>query len=110
MAAFCFHCGLPVLGPRRYRAELLGAERELCCAGCEAVARTIAAGGLDAYYRTRTAPSAPADERLPSKPPIDEGNTGEASLVLDRVTCSACLWLIEQVLRKSDGMRRAEIN
>src|SRR4051812_48407657 len=106
----CFHCGLPVPAPGRHRAPILGAERELCCAGCEAVARTIAAGGLDSYYRTRTAPSVPADERLPESPVIQERNTGEASLVLDRVTCSACLWLIEQVLRKRDGMRRAEIN
>ena len=37
----CYHCGLPVLAPGRHRLFLLGAERELCCAGCEAVAATI---------------------------------------------------------------------
>jgi Cu2+-exporting ATPase len=36
---------------------LLGAEREFCCAGCEAVTRTIVDGGLAAYYETRTQPA-----------------------------------------------------
>ena len=75
---------------------LLGAEREFCCAGCEAVARTIVDGGLEGYYRTRTAsasrPSDPSQHDLP--------NEGHASLVLEGVRCSACLWLIDQVLRR----------
>jgi Cu2+-exporting ATPase len=49
----CFHCGLPVADPGRYRARVLGGEREMCCAGCEAVARTIVAAGFERYYETR---------------------------------------------------------
>ena len=51
----CFHCGLPVPADGRWRAQLLGAEREFCCAGCEAVAGTIAGAGLESYYATRAA-------------------------------------------------------
>jgi Cu2+-exporting ATPase len=104
----CFHCGLPVLEPGRYRAFLLGAQRELCCAGCEAVASTIAAGGFERYYEARTAqgargvPTVRADLAEPGKP--------EASLILERVTCGACLWLIEQVLRRVDGVRSIHVN
>ena len=114
IARACFHCGLPVLDPGRYRARLLGAERELCCAGCEAVARTIAAAGLEGYYETRTAPAAvpaelPALERYEV---LDrEGKAGhEATLILGRVRCAACLWLVEQTLRRLPGVARADVN
>ncbi|MFL6565776.1 MAG: heavy metal translocating P-type ATPase, partial [Burkholderiales bacterium] len=110
MAALCFHCGLPVLGPGRYRAELLGAERELCCAGCEAVARTIAAAGLDGYYETRSSAAAPPA----ALPPIEDldptAASTEAALIVDRVRCAACLWLVEQTLRRTTGVTRAHVD
>ena len=103
----CFHCSLPVLEPGRHRAFLLGAERELCCAGCEAVAATIAAGGFERYYETRTSrPERPRDSDLP----VAEPASPEASLILERVTCGACLWLIEQVLRRLPGVGGAHVN
>ena len=94
--AACFHCGLAFAGAGRF-----------CCAGCEAVSRAIAEAGLGAYYETRTAPAEPPaplpERRLP------EGR-GEAALILERVRCAACLWLIEQVLRRHPGVKRAEVN
>jgi len=106
----CFHCGLPVLEPGRYRAELLGAARELCCAGCEAVARTIAAAGLDAYYRTRSSAAAPPAE-LPPVEEVDAAAAGtEAALIVDRVRCTACLWLVEQTLQRAVGVTHAHVN
>jgi Cu2+-exporting ATPase len=106
----CFHCGLPVLERGRYRAELLGASRELCCAGCEAVARTIAAAGLESYYETRSAAAAPPAALQPM-PEIDEAAAGsEAALIIDRVRCGACLWLVEQTLRAVPGVKRADVN
>ena len=107
MALSCFHCGLPVLEPGRHRARLGGEERELCCAGCEAVARTILEAGLEAYYGTRTAPAAPVE---PFGREIAGGESGEAALILDRVRCAACLWLIEQRLAGAPGVTRAEVN
>ena len=92
----CFHCGEPVRGPGRF-----------CCAGCEAVARTIAEAGLDAYYETRTAP-APRAEPLPEM--RAPAGRSEAALILERVRCAACLWLIEQILRRHPGVKRAEVN
>jgi Cu2+-exporting ATPase len=102
----CFHCGAPVLDPGAHRATVVGAEREFCCAGCEAVARTIAAGGLERYYETRTALAAPP--RSEARPVAADGN--EASLILEHVRCAACLWLIEQVLRRHPGVTRAAVN
>ena len=107
MALSCFHCGQPVLEPGRYRAALGGELRELCCAGCEAVARTIVASGLGAYYETRTAPAAPSEAFARE---IYGDDSGEAALVLDRVRCAACLWLIERRLAEVPGVTRAEVN
>jgi Cu2+-exporting ATPase len=92
----CYHCGLPAPGGARF-----------CCAGCEAVATTIAAAGLAAYYETRTAPAA-RPEPLPM--PALPAGVSETALVLERVRCAACLWLIEQVLRRQPGVTRCEVN
>jgi Cu2+-exporting ATPase len=60
------------------------------------VARTIVDGGFEAYYRTRTASaSRPQDPSHPDLP-----NEGRACLVLEGARCAACLWLIEQLLRR----------
>ena len=123
----CFHCGLPVAVPGGYGAHVLGASREFCCAGCEAVARTIVAAGFERYYETR-APSedgaarAPLARDLPPAEIYDDPaaqrefvaargeHEREASLILDRIRCAACLWLNEQVLRRLPGVTRADIN
>lgn len=121
----CFHCGLPVIEPGRHRAVILGEARELCCAGCEAVAATIVAAGLDRYYATREAPSAvvpPRRELLPPPAAYDDpsvqaqfvaeipGGAREAILILDRIRCAACLWLNERYLRSLPGILRVDIN
>jgi Cu2+-exporting ATPase len=63
----CYHCGEPVpaAGSDRsataFGAQVLGQWRPMCCAGCAAVAEAIVAGGLEDYYRRRTAlPGVPA--------------------------------------------------
>jgi Cu2+-exporting ATPase len=107
MAPACYHCGLPVLEPGRYRARICGELRDLCCPGCEAVAGTIAAAGLESYYETRTAPAAPLE---PFGREVGDDGAAEAALILDRVRCAACLWLIECRLARVHGVTRAEVN
>ena len=71
-----------------------------------ALGRTIAGAGLEHYYETRTEPGV-RPSRAPSSVPAFSGN-GEASLVLEGVRCAACLWLIEQVLRRHAGVHHVE--
>ncbi len=119
-AADCYHCGLPVPERALWRAVVLGAPRDFCCAGCRAIAETIATEGLDDYYRLRTDPAPPpvvgdddtegdalADEALA---PAWHGALREASLYLDGARCPACLWLNESRLRALDGVASAEAN
>ena len=121
--AGCFQCGLPVAEPGRWRVLVLGAEREFCCAGCEAVARAITGAGLERYYETRTQVSerAAAQEEARALALLDdpvaarqfvaaEGERRSATLLLERVRCAACLWLVEQWLRRQPGVLRAHVN
>ena len=102
----------------------------MCCGGCQAVAQAIVDNGLVDYYRTRDAlPDAPRE----AMPAIVEGlqlydhadfqksfvrvlsddagqSEREASLILEGITCSACIWLNEQHLSRLAGVTAVEIN
>jgi Cu2+-exporting ATPase len=100
---------------------VLGAERAFCCAGCEAVARTIVAAGFEKYYAARSAAGV-RPEVLPPPEIYDDPaaqrefvavageHEREATLILERIRCAACLWLNEQALRRQPGVLRADVN
>lgn len=119
--ARCFHCALPVAEPGRWRSPVLGAARDFCCAGCEAVASTIVAGGFEGYYAARSGPAATPgdlatvsvydDPQAQKQFTFSNGpNERTATLILDRIRCAACLWLNEQTLHRVPGVLRADLN
>ena len=75
------------------------------------MASTIVAGGFEKYYETRTACASPFVSAVDAEiKELFENTRGEASLILEKVRCSACLWLIEQVLRRLPGVSSAHVN
>ncbi|MDR1661744.1 MAG: heavy metal translocating P-type ATPase metal-binding domain-containing protein, partial [Azoarcus sp.] len=125
-ALVCYHCGLPVPPETRYRVLVDGAERCMCCAGCEAVAQAIVGNGLSEYYRHRDAMPEKRAEAMPDElrelglfdhpefqqsfvRPVDE-HEREASLILEGITCAACVWLNEQRLARQPGVSAVQIN
>ena len=122
----CYHCGLPVPQGASFTVLIGGAPREMCCAGCQAVAQAIADNGLDDYYRHRDALPERPREALPAvlggltlfdHPDVQKsfvrplsGHEREASLILDGITCAACVWLNEQHLTRQAGVTVVEIN
>ncbi|GIK84750.1 MAG: copper-translocating P-type ATPase [Betaproteobacteria bacterium] len=121
--AACFHCGLPNPPGRRHEASVGGAMRAFCCAGCLAVAQTIHAAGLEGFYAARTAALAPPaegaddewtrhDEAARAAGLVREGPEGrcEAALLLEGLTCGACVWLIESWLARQPGVESARVN
>ncbi len=119
----CFHCGLPVPSPVRHQAVAGGVRRQWCCAGCMAVTQTIETGGLDGFYRARTARPAPAaareeaELRVYDDPAVQApfvtvhpDGTREATLLLEGITCAACVWLNERHLAAQPGVRSVWIN
>ena len=120
----CFHCGAPVDQPGRWSARIEGVERPMCCAGCQAVAGAIVSAGLDDYYRTRSAPAAGAavvppalralevydDADLQARFVRARGTDREATLMIDGLRCGACVWLLEQGLRRRPGVVGVSVN
>ena len=126
-APSCFHCGLPVPVGSDYRVEIEGQERRMCCPGCEAVARAIVDGGLESYYRHRTATAPTARELVPEalqnldlydQPQVqrsfvrdaDAAHVKLASLILEGIVCAACVWLNERHVGSLPGVIEFRIN
>lgn len=97
----------------------------MCCRGCQAVAQTIVASGLADYYRHRTAlpqsgqmllPPELAALRLYDRDEVQKSfvtfdhDQREASLILENISCPACLWLNERHLQQLPGVISAQVN
>lgn len=122
----CYHCGLPVPAGTRFSVTIGGAPRAMCCAGCQAVAQAIVDHGLDDYYRHRDALPESPREALPAvlgeltlfdHPEVQKsfvrplsGDEREASLILEGITCAACVWLNERHLTRQAGVVAVDIN
>ncbi len=122
-AATCYHCGTANPPGSRWTATIAGAPRAFCCAGCVAVAETLHAAGLDALYAGRTevalrADPAAADEWTRWGDAAEAGGLvrdagngrREASLLLEGLTCGACVPLVESWLARQPGIESAQVN
>jgi len=125
-SAHCFHCGLPVPANFDYRVRILGAERAMCCHGCQAVAQAIVAGGLERFYEHRTTVSQRPEDLVPEQlrrldlydqprlqegfVEVDERHLKSASLILEGITCAACVWLSERHVRTVPGVVEFHVN
>lgn len=132
----CYHCGETIPEGTRLGVRADGVWRPVCCTGCEAVATAILSGGFDAYYRVRSesARHEPAgtgqgtesdrDPRLIDADDLEQFDSLQAQagivratesgcevvLLLERVRCAACLWLIESALSRIPGVTEAGVN
>ena len=108
MTGTCLHCGAPVPpGPDGF-----------CCRGCAAAFALVGGLGLESYYRRRHIDPA----MRPLKPDEDclhdfsahTLHTGkgedELHLMVEGIHCAACVWLIETVLGRQNGVTWARVN
>ncbi len=122
----CYHCGLPVPAGGDWPVEIDQAPRQMCCAGCQAVAQAIVANKLTDYYRHRDAMPESQREAMPQAlqelglfdhpevqknfvRPVGE-HEREAALILEGITCAACVWLNEAQLARQPGVTAVDIN
>ncbi|MDH5435860.1 MAG: heavy metal translocating P-type ATPase [Gammaproteobacteria bacterium] len=122
----CFHCGLPIPESASYSVVINNQSEPMCCRGCQAVAQAIVDNGLSAFYEQRTAISPKASEQIPdvlkqmelydradlqeSFVEINEDAVREASLMLEGIVCSACVWLNEKHVNALPGVIEFYIN
>lgn len=100
----------------------------MCCHGCQAVAESIVENGLEDYYTYRTELPKTAEELVPEElrqltlydhPDVQKSfvlttqggrEVREASLILEGITCAACIWLNERHLKQLKGIRSVAFN
>ncbi|MDX1676822.1 heavy metal translocating P-type ATPase [Arsukibacterium sp.] len=121
----CFHCLEPVVTGERFQLTINDQPALFCCAGCQAVARTIIDSGLADYYKFRTEAAAKAelipDELRSSLQQYDSADVlaeisqpqqdgTELELAISGMSCAACAWLIEKHLNKQPAVNKISIN
>jgi len=130
-STFCFHCGLPVAENLNIHVEYNGESRPMCCYGCQAVSQAIIDSGMDDFYKYRTTTPEKPEEIVPeflqqlkaydtssvqkmfvneTSEQASHGKALEVSLILEGITCAACIWLNEKHLNALDGVISANIN
>lgn len=121
-SADCYHCGLPVPRNSHFVLSIRGEPREMCCPGCLAVATTIIEGGLESFYKFRSATAERPDQvdeefTVWDLPDIQQDcvtNTADGEwsvrLAIQGITCAACTWLIEKHLSQLPGVRQVRVN
>ncbi|HRP25672.1 heavy metal translocating P-type ATPase [Thauera sp.] len=122
----CYHCGLPIPPETQHYVRVDGRARRMCCIGCEAVAQSIVDNGLVDYYRHRDAMPESRREAMPVElqelglfdhPDFQKSfvravgeHEREAALILEGITCAACVWLNENHVARLPGVSAIEIN
>lgn len=125
--AGCYHCGQPMHADTPWRTMLGDVPAAFCCAGCQALAETIHAGGFGHLYRADTRFATPlegaalqdAERRWHAydapelmaqftRPVADD--VLECTLAVEQLRCAACVWLIEQTLEKLPGVQSVQVN
>jgi Cu2+-exporting ATPase len=103
-ALACVHCG----------ADLPSGAERFCCPGCAGAYALINELGLGQYYARRTA-AAPRPEAEPAPDPAafvrrEADGTATLDLLLEGLSCAACVWLIETALKRDPDVVEARVN
>ena len=117
----CFHCQSEMPTAQAYSATINGENALFCCHGCVGAAQLINNMGLDAFYEyrekcginsvnSRTTPTALKWEDFANSEQTLSDGTKELRLVIPDIRCVACVWLIEQVLRKQSYVSEVQVN
>jgi Cu2+-exporting ATPase len=112
----CSHCLLPCSDAGKVAGE---DGSVFCCAGCRAVYEFIRGEGLQAFYLRRdwnpldSVPAASPGEIdvSPYEELVRQAAEGlELDVYIDGIRCASCVWLVEKVLSRTDGVLRARVN
>ena len=115
----CSHCNLT------FSEEMMIKEDDhyFCCKGCQGVYHLLNSEGLDSFYDklgdTKLQPATQEQSDLEKFDlegfqnryiKVHEDGRYEIHLIIEGIHCSACIWLNEKVLHKTDGILEASIN
>ena len=126
MSDNCFHCGETIPNNLELIVDINNQARGMCCYGCKAVAEQILEFGLVDYYKHRTSLPTKPEEFIPEDlkklaifdnpqvqtefVSINDDSSKEAKLIIDGISCPACVWLIESRLSSLAGVNHVSVN
>jgi len=117
--AICEHCGLIIPTGELITDEVGGEVYGFCCRGCAGAYRIITGAGLGDFYRRRSwqekgVPEGvfdgEANEAYLEKFVRATKEGAEISFLLEGIHCASCIWLIEHLLSRTEGVAKARIN
>ena len=113
----CDHCSLQVAEARAVFDEINGERKVFCCNGCRGVFRFISSEGLTDFYDRREDSWTPGP---PDESPVEfsafsdsiknAGHQMEVDIVIDGIRCASCIWLIEKIMLRTEGVTYARVN
>ena len=116
----CFHCQSPVPRGRPVTVEIDGETQPLCCPACLAAVQFIRELNLESYYSFRDQCGVDGAADMNATPPEVERLEGivqtlangnrQLSLLVPDLRCVACVWLLEQVLGRLEGVQEVSVN
>ena len=126
LSKYCYHCGLPIAESINLSVVIDNQAQPMCCPGCQAVAQAIVAAQLTDFYKYRTHNAPTGQVLIPEflqqisiydNPIIqkrfvryENEQLREAALILEGITCAACVWLNERHLRNLPGVLEVQVN
>ena len=120
----CTHCNLEFDNSVMIKEQSpTGEELNFCCKGCQGVYHLLQSEGLDSFYDklgdTTLQPAVDYSDDLHKfdlegfyNKYVKTSKDGfcEINLIIEGIHCSACVWLNEKVLHKTEGIIEASIN
>ncbi|NTU92552.1 MAG: heavy metal translocating P-type ATPase [Chlorobiaceae bacterium] len=112
----CDHCLQEVSAASAVTATIGTETRRFCCHGCLGVYELIHLESLEAFYSQRCdwQPGRPAFATVNAGDfagdIVSDGQTNRIELLLSGIRCSSCVWLIEKVLGRLDGVVSSRVN
>ncbi|GAB4540172.1 MAG: heavy metal translocating P-type ATPase [Thermodesulfovibrionia bacterium] len=113
----CDHCLSEIKPEEAVYDEIDGRRAVFCCTGCNAIYRIIHEQGLDEFYEKRLGwkPGRPElrDVREEDfREFIKEVSEKERELefIISGIRCASCIWLIEHILKKTEGVTEIRVN
>lgn len=118
----CAHCSLPVTRSNKVESTSYP-DAPFCCIGCRAAYSFIQIAGLARFYDHRDQPLEAAPATLDrdfsefAETSVAEPYLGAASgdrrvvqIYIGNLQCAACIWLVEEVLKRLDGVEVVAAN
>lgn len=119
-ASICFHCHSPVPRGKPVTVEIDGQIRALCCPACLAAVQFIRELNLESYYSYRDQCGVdgareptikrPEIESLESIVQVSADGSSQLNMLIPDLRCVACVWLLEQVLSRMEGLKEVSVN